>query len=92
MYEIRRLGNRVYDAVNAVGHVLSRELGVLSDSVVESHCVRGLPAMTFSNVTGRASADGGVKGILNSSCVALALGRGFVADRCQRRSSMDGLH
>ena len=47
------LGLRVYDAVDAAEHVLSGELGVLLDPIVESHCVRGLPAMAFFSVTGR---------------------------------------
>ena len=51
------LGLRVYDAVYALEHVLSRELEVLLDSVVESHCMRGLPAMVFSGVTGGVSPD-----------------------------------
>ena len=85
------LGCSVYDTVDAVEHVLSRELGVLSDSIVESHCVRGLPATISCSVTGGVSADGGAEGTQSSSGVTLSLGMGFVVDRCQRRSSMDGV-
>ena len=59
-------------------------------TVVESHCERGLPVATFSSVTGGVSADGGAEGTPSSSGVTLALGRGFVVERCQRRSSTDG--
>ena len=76
------LGCSVYDAVDAAEHVLSRELGLLLDSVAESHCMRGLPATTFSSVAGEVHTDGGAEGTPSSSGVALALGRGFVADRC----------
>ena len=84
------LHHSVYNVVDAAGHVLSKELGMLSDSIVESHWMRELPATTSSGVTGGVSADGATEGTLSSSGVALALGRGFVAERCQRRSSMDG--
>ena len=70
--------------------MLSRELGSLSDSIVEAHCKAGLSATTSSGVTGGVSADGGSEGTLSSSDMALALERGFVADRCQRRFSVDG--
>ena len=51
-------------------------------------CV-GLPATTSSSVTCAVGADEGAEGTLSSSGVTLALVRGFVTDRCQRRSSMD---
>ena len=68
------LGHNVYDAVDAAEHVLSGELGGLSDYVVESHCMRGLPATISSSLTGGVGADGGAEGTLSSSGVALSLG------------------
>ena len=65
-------------------------LGCCQTPVVESHCIKGLPATTFSSVTGGVSADGGAEDSPSSSGVTLALGRGFMVDRCQRRSLTDG--
>ena len=42
----------------------------------------GLSATTSSSVTGGVSTDGGAEGTASSSGVTLALGRGFVVDRC----------
>ena len=64
--------------------------GPLLDSIVKSCCGVGLPATTFSGVTGRVSTDGGAEGTASSLGVTLALGRGLVVDKCQRRSLMDG--
>ena len=52
-------------------------------------CV-GVLAMAFSGVTGGVSADRDAEGTLSSLCVDLLLGRGFMVDRCQRRSLTDG--
>ena len=76
------LGHSVYDAVDAAEHVLSGELGSLSDPVAESHCDAGHSATTSSDVTGGVSADGGPEGNPSSSGVTLALGRELVVDRC----------
>ena len=84
------LGHSVYDAVDAAEHVLSKELGVLLDSIVESHCMKGLPATNSSRVTDGVSADGGAERTPSSLGVTLALGMGFLAVQCQRRSLMDG--
>ena len=64
LYMIGSLGCSVVDAVE---HVLSRELELLSDSIVESHCKRGLPATTSCSVMGGVSANGGAEGTLSSS-------------------------
>ena len=90
LYVMGNLGFSLYEAVDAAEHVLSRELGSLSDSIDELYCKVGLPATTFPGVTGGVSVDGGAGGNLSSSRVTLALGRELVVDRCQRRSSMDG--
>ena len=72
----------MYDAVDAAEDVLSRELGVKSDSTVESCCMGGLPAITSSGVTAGVSADGDAEGTSGSSGVSLALERGLVVEGC----------
>ena len=86
LYVMGSLGCNVYDAVE---QVLSRELGSLSDSVGELHCKVGVSATTSSSVTGGAGASRGAEGTLSSSEVILALGEGFMWDRCQSKSSTD---
>ena len=70
--------------------MLSGELGLLLDSVSESHCNTGLSATTSSSVTGGVSASQGGEGTTSSSGVTLALGEGIMVNRCQSKSSMDG--
>ena len=77
----------MYDAVDVM---LSGECRVLSDSVDESGCRRGLSASNSSSVTGGVDASQGAEGVLSFSGMTLALGRGFRVDRCQRMSSMEG--
>ena len=77
----------MYDAAE---HELSREFGLLSDSIVESHHDVGLSATTSSSVTGGVGPDGGPEGTPSSSGVTLGLERGFVVDMCQSRSLTDG--
>ena len=75
-------GHSVFDAVDAAGHVLSRELAALSDGIVESCHDAGLSATTSFSVPGGVSPDGGAEGTLSSSGVTIALGRGYMVDRC----------
>ena len=63
----------MYDAVNVV---LSREPGVLSDSIDESCCRGGLSASNCSGVTGAVGASQCAEGVPCFSGITLALGEG----------------
>ena len=63
---------------------------MLSDSVVESHCVGGLLASNSSGVTGGVRTGSGAEGVQVISGLTLALGRGLRVDRCRRRASTLG--
>ena len=50
----------------------------------------GVSAIISSGLTGRVSAGCGAEGMPSSSGMALALGEGLRADRCQRKSLTEG--